>query len=73
MPSGACSELASPFTTTTCLTVSKLGSTFASSGTSVPSTSTTWSSAWFATKVSCSGNSRMLRVCSTAPIAGTAR
>ena len=45
----------------------------ASNGISVSSTITTRSSAWLTTYVSCSGKSRMLSVCSTAPIDGTAR
>ena len=54
-------------------TVDSCEATGASTGTSVESTRTTRSSAWLATNTSCSGDRRMLRVCSTEPMQGTAK
>ncbi len=55
-----------------CLTVGIWSRTFARAGINELSTMTTESSAWLMMKASCSGKSRMLSVCKTAPMHGTA-
>ena len=56
----------------TCLTVGIWSRTFSKAVIKELSTMMTKSSAWLMMKANCSGKSRMLSVCKTAPMHGTA-